>query len=403
MSDFSLNCTLLQQNTSSLSNMCTSLKLLEQSLNTLYTSPFFNKSEYNDILHSLSIIETQIFEERTSISLLLNTLNSVIKEYSKTELYITNFGQSSQSSFSFTNCSKTSIIENTDYNFLSWNNILKALKESGYAISDMISFKYDLFELYGNIIASLFSDIDASSTINNFISSYIQTHIHDESVLGVFNVLALLTNISDDTVNLHLSDNQNAWNNYLKNHPETKFIEDQNSMTDFIFGQQNNLLSSLFFNGNNLNGSYNLCEVIATYNALISLNDKSSYTNFPELISYFEKNGAILDGYFGTSPDSLETYFTNMGYDTKMLTGSDIDSLNLASLDSQYQTFILTTYNDKSDIMSQIHTISITYDNSGYHLHNDYTKQQHTYHSLEEAVYAYHDGNSEPICVLGIR
>lgn len=403
MSDFSLNCILLQQNIYSLSNVCTSLKLLEQSLNNLYTSPFFNKSEYNNILHNLSDIETQIYEERTSISLLQYTLKSIINEYTKTELYITNLEQSSQSISNFTNYSKTPIIKNDDYNFLSWNNILKALKESGYAISDIISFKYDLFELYGDILLSLFSEMDASSTINTFISSYIQTHIHDESVLGILNVLALLTNISDDTINTHLSDNQNAWNNYLKSHPETKFIEDQNSMTDFIFGQQNNLLSSLFFNGDNLNGSYNLCEVIATYNALISLNNDTSHISFPELISYFEKNGAILNGYFGTAPDSVENYFINMGYDTKMLTGADINNLNLAILDSQYQTFILTTYNDKSDIMSQIHTLSITYDNSGYHLHNNYTKQQHTYHSLEEAIYAYHDGNSEPICVLGIR
>ena len=92
-----------------------------------------------------------------------------------------------------------------------------------------------------------------------------------------------------------------------------------------------------------------------------------------------------------------------------MLSGSQITSDNLSSMSSDYDTFILTTYNDASDVSGQVHTMSITCENGKYVLHNDYgeiyekNKEQESYNSLEEAINAYRNNSSEPISVIGVR
>ena len=92
-----------------------------------------------------------------------------------------------------------------------------------------------------------------------------------------------------------------------------------------------------------------------------------------------------------------------------MLSGSQITSDNLSSMSSDYDTFILTTYNDASDVSGQVHTMSITCENGKYELHNDYSRTfqisetSKKYNSLEEAINAYRNNSSEPISVIGVR
>ena len=71
-------------------------------------------------------------------------------------------------------------------------------------------------------------------------------------------------------------------------------------------------------------------------------------------------------------------------------------------MDKNYDTYIMTTYNNKSDLNSMIHTVSITKENGMYVIHNDYEGTK-SYKTLEEAVRGYKNGEGEPISLIGIK
>ena len=56
------------------------------------------------------------------------------------------------------------------------------------------------------------------------------------------------------------------------------------------------------------------CEIIATFNALKDLNYNNDFS-LPLLIDYFEKDGIVLNGNFGTSPKAIENFFRNLNLD----------------------------------------------------------------------------------------
>ena len=85
-----------------------------------------------------------------------------------------------------------------------------------------------------------------------------------------------------------------------------------------------------------------------------------------------------------------------------MLAGDKISSSQVSNMSKNYDTYIMTTYNNKSNLGSQIHTVSITKENGVYVVHNDYEGTK-SYSSLEAAVSGYKDGNGEPISLIGIK
>ncbi len=109
-----------------------------------------------------------------------------------------------------------------------------------------------------------------------------------------------------------------------------------------------------------------------------------------------------MDGYMGTAPDMLEMYFRENDYETKMISGEDINSKNIDKLNQEYDAYIITTFNEKDNIMKQVHTMSITRLGKKYKMHNDYEGNKE-YNSLKEAIYGYRKGSGEPISIIGIR
>lgn len=178
------------------------------------------------------------------------------------------------------------------------------------------------------------------------------------------------------------------------------FIENQAEWDELRFGSRSM--------------SYSGCEIIAVYNALLSLGGKMDKQAMISLICDFERKGAAFHGAAGCSPRSIWRYLSVRGYrveKTAHMSGKKLDAIEKSS-----GTIILTAYNNKYDIRDMIHTISVTKDDRGYYiLHNDYKRDRQGRYiaydrkdgsgpitTLQEAVRCMAGNHAEPLFVIGV-
>lgn len=147
----------------------------------------------------------------------------------------------------------------------------------------------------------------------------------------------------------------------------------------------------------------NSCGAIATYNAIHSLGSMPEGIDYPEILRDYSNYGLVLDGAFGVSPTTIQEYLNEHNYETNMLVDGGINNNTLQSMQEDYDTYILTAYNHRDNIMGGIHTINISYDNGKYVLHNSINSSTKEYDTLADAVNGFNNGTSEPISVIGIR
>ena len=81
-----------------------------------------------------------------------------------------------------------------------------------------------------------------------------------------------------------------------------------------------------------------------------ALTGGNSPDTFPDLLYHFERDGITAYGKFGTSPQAIHSYFTDKGYDTQMIAGNQIRSENVKKMSEHYTTYIMTAYNDQSNL-----------------------------------------------------
>ena len=121
--------------------------------------------------------------------------------------------------------------------------------------------------------------------------------------------------------------------------------------------------------------AYAGCEIIALYNALQAYHSRfeesenshaAGWSGNPaqdlaRLISLFEMNGILLSGRFGTSPRALCSYLNQLGIRASLavLNGKK-DCLPDPETMASGDCFILTFYNNRHNIMDQVHTICIS-------------------------------------------
>lgn len=234
----------------------------------------------------------------------------------------------------------------------------------------------------------------------------------------------------------HYIINKISWEEYVKNYLESeKYIEHQNKLEEMLYGVDSGssvdeIRDALFMDGDRMTAVGNTCEVIAMYNAVVALNngDVSVGMDFPDLLRICEQNGIIFHGYFGTDPENISEYFNELeGYEAEMISGSDVSVSSadncIAYIQDNYDTYILTAYNDKDDVSQTlnnisngdiknvpnewggIHTVCITKEENGYVIHNKgYSDDdEKEYSTLEEAVNGFNEGNGRPISLIGIR
>ena len=235
----------------------------------------------------------------------------------------------------------------------------------------------------------------------------------DKATLGVFGLFS--GSLGKKAALEQYEQNTMAWlakqpgHGGKKAETELPYIEKQWELTWLQYGKANALERKLFFGGRELTAAENAWEVIAVYNALLALGQaqadaggkKQKYRSLPDLLYQFAKKGICLKGIFGTNPKALEKYFREYGYRTASCTGKRITKEALAALQQDYDTFIMTAFNEGQNPFAMVHTMSITKEKNGYRRHNDYEKVQF-YETLYDAVRLYHGGRGHTFCVIAV-
>ena len=189
------------------------------------------------------------------------------------------------------------------------------------------------------------------------LAAIIPKCISNKVVLGFLNFLRVCQRtfrIGWRRCNKHIALNESAITRVTSRsiyERKSELIENQNDFKDILFGK-----STLSYAG---------CEIIATYNALIHLGLKVPLAN---LINEFERDGMVLSGRFGTAPKAISDYFLRNGFKVHMTNKEEeFEMLGEAS-----SNMILTLYNNKENILDEVHTVCITREADGLYAHNVY-------------------------------
>ena len=176
------------------------------------------------------------------------------------------------------------------------------------------------------------------------------------------------------------------------------YIENQAEWEEIRYGS-----STMAFSG---------CEIMAVYNALLALGKDMMLQDMVELISAFERTGAVRRGEWGSSYYAVYNYFVEHGFATAFTCSRNMKRIN--EIGERYDTVVLTAYKNQYDIRSMIHTISVTKDENGhYTMHNAYKRnragkyaaygEDMQIESMQEVINLMSpNGLASPICVIGI-
>lgn len=218
----------------------------------------------------------------------------------------------------------------------------------------------------------------------SFFKSFIPQFISNETAINFFDKLRQSS--SGKKFPDNLSKNLKNFENHKKTIEKNNgFIEDQHSFTDMNYGNK------VF--------QYCGCEVVAAFNAMNDLTGNKDIS-LPLMIEYFENDGIILSGIFGTAPTAIKDYFTFQGFETASTTmEEDYDKFGQI-----YDTFIFTFYVDKYNIFKQVHAVNICKKDGKLTVHNNgnksYLKQ---YNSISDFINKENNGNYKGIYLIGIK
>ncbi len=231
------------------------------------------------------------------------------------------------------------------------------------------------------------------------LAAFIPQHISNRKVLNVLSFLRRIGKVSaKKSIENHIHNLGILTSQTASLFVPGEYVENQAEWKNVRFGSKYTM-------------SYSGCEILAVYNALISLGEKPDGSTLADLISAFEKKGAVLKGMFGTSPKELENYFRDAGYQVTCTESRKSADWEILSKNSD--TVIATFYNDGRNIFRQVHTVNISKDEDGFYIHNGYVaikdrEGKRTYikkgpfGSLSFAIQNLSRGNAEMIYLIGI-
>lgn len=222
----------------------------------------------------------------------------------------------------------------------------------------------------------------------SIIKYFIPRFVSNRVVVFVFDLFRKIQRI----FRFHVDDNYNrnlALDDAFKD-SAFSFIENQKDYSNIFFGKTDM--------------AYAGCEIIAAYNAMIDIcknkeNDLAKYS-LRNLISVFEKDGMVRFGKFGTAPKSVRDFFIREGFKVCFSTKEN----KFDQIANDFDTTILTFYNNRDNIFEQVHTICVTKDEYGFHAHNVYCDGTifDTYGSITEILEKINSGMAKGIAILGI-
>lgn len=209
------------------------------------------------------------------------------------------------------------------------------------------------------------------------LKAFIPQKISNKTVLTVLTILSGLRRVQKTVIRSNAAHNASALLDKKVYDPDS-YIENQNEWSNIRFGRKYSM-------------RYAGCEIIAVCNALRALGESVSVRFIVTLISAFERRGAVLGGFFGTAPYAIEKYFKEKGYP---VTAADrMDGEIIKEIGKKSRTVIVVAYNDRNDIMKQVHTVSVTKEEIGtYSVHNAYYRvngryrAKSGYRTLQDAI-----------------
>ena len=233
----------------------------------------------------------------------------------------------------------------------------------------------------------------------------------DYLTVFIMRLLGLWNNLKPFEIDLHKAENKEMWKKYLMLHTD-RFIEDQGELGDFKYGKKSldfitksTVGSAFIHKDGSIAGRANLCGIVAIYNACVSLGAGRSRVAFASIIENFERKGLLLNGCMGTSPRAILNFLKSLGFDTKLFYAGDLNTERFKEVQESFEAFIYVAYNSAKHIKNGMHFICVTKDSSGGFVpHNSQGGlSESRYGDLENAVRAYNDYKSKPICVIGIK
>lgn len=219
-----------------------------------------------------------------------------------------------------------------------------------------------------------------------WLCSLIPRKIDNRTVLHFFEFLRNFQKLLRRSYKMNLALNVASFENHLHTIDKNNgFVEDQHNYQDMKYGK-----ATMYGCG---------CEIFAVYNTFRSLFGVQRIS-LPEMIAHFEKDGMVLSGKFGTSPRALCDYMESQGLHTILTTKENEYDL----LAEKYNSFILTMYNDKNDIRSEVHTVNISKENGIFTAHNVYCNgfAVGPYPSIRELISHINSGKAKGISLIGI-
>lgn len=223
--------------------------------------------------------------------------------------------------------------------------------------------------------------------VKSWCAAFIPRYCKPGLILWVFEVLRFFQKaFSKKRNDLGIEENNVAFLNHKERLLQNDgYIEDQVSYTDMNYGKTK------------VQGTG--CEVIATYNALRSLGCEMQW-DFPKLIQAFEADGMVLFGKAGSTPKAILDFFLREGFRAGLI----VKEALAGQLAREYDSLILTMYNDKKDIMEQIHTVHISKKEGAYFVHNASASGRvlGPYDTIEQLLSSLNGGRAQMISMIGI-
>lgn len=218
------------------------------------------------------------------------------------------------------------------------------------------------------------------------ICGLIPNRIDNATVVNILDLMRRQQKIIKKDFTAHLKANEDAFRKHTAVIAQNKgFVEDQNSYTDMAYG--------------NATMQYSGCEIFATYNAIHSILGRQSMT-LAKMISEYEKDGMVLSGKFGTAPKAVKDFLDKHGFKTDMTT----NEADFENFGKQFQSLILTMYNDKDDISKEVHTVNISKEDGKFVAHNVYCngKVVGPNATIKELIANMNGGKVKGISLIGV-
>ncbi len=180
----------------------------------------------------------------------------------------------------------------------------------------------------------------------------------------------------------------------VENYKYNKSIDmSEYTKKEYINSQKTGAVSKLKFGPHTM--SENGCEVIATYNTLITLGAKEDIC---DVAAYYEADGQMLNGVWGTNPYAAERYFKKKGYEVTRIEGDDILSGNIPDADAY-----LYSYWNTDKVTDKLHTVSVRKtERDTWVLYNYRSEKDRQYNadSIQECI---KNNPDQPLLLLAIK